>query len=362
VTSYLGHYFRSVGNQERAIEYLQQALPVALDVGDLLLQISTNFVLGEAHHALGSYRVATQFFRQVIRSLQGDLAYERFGFPAPPGVAARQFLVICLADLGEFVKGLTVSAEGMRIAEAVDHPFTLVQMCGAVGRFYVLKGDFDKANPLLERALAFCRTWDIRSSFPGIASTLGYAYALAGRCAEALPLLERAVEQSTSMKRFISLSRRVAHLSEGYLLSGRLDDALPLAQRALDLAHEHKERGHQAWILRLLGEVAAHHEPPNVEEAEAHYRQALALAEELGMRLLIAHCHLGLGTLYAKIGRPEPARAELSAAIELYRAMDMTFWLTHAETALGQANEVDEAHGHREMRCKRSGTGTHSGN
>ena len=54
----------------------------------------------------------------------------------------------------------------------------------------------------------------------------------------------------------------------------------------------------------------------SVEQAEAHYRQALALAEELGMRPLQAHCHRGLGTLYAKIGRREQARAELSAAID----------------------------------------------
>ena len=72
------------------------------------------------------------------------------------------------------------------------------------------------------------------------------------------------------------------------------------------------------------------------EQAEAHYRQALALAEELGMRPLVAHCHLGLGTLYAKIGRPEHARAELSTAIDLYRAMAMTFWLPQAEAALAQ--------------------------
>jgi transposase-like protein len=73
-----------------------------------------------------------------------------------------------------------------------------------------------------------------------------------------------------------------------------------------------------------------------VDEATAHYRQALALAEELGMRPLVAHCHRGLGTLYAKIGQQEQARAELSIAIELYKAMDMTFWLPQAEAALAQ--------------------------
>jgi hypothetical protein len=54
------------------------------------------------------------------------------------------------------------------------------------------------------------------------------------------------------------------------------------------------------------------------------------------MRPLQAHCHLGLGKLYAQIGRRAEARAELSAAITLYRAMEMTFWLPQAEAARGQ--------------------------
>ena len=57
------------------------------------------------------------------------------------------------------------------------------------------------------------------------------------------------------------------------------------------------------------------------------------------MRPLVAHCHLGLGTLYAKTGQREPARAELSTAIELYRATAMTFWLPQAEVALAQVEE-----------------------
>ena len=80
--------------------------------------------------------------------------------------------------------------------------------------------------------------------------------------------------------------------------------------------------------------------PPEVEQAEAHYRQALALAEELGMRPLQAHCHRGLGTLYGRVGRAEQARAALSTAIALYRAMEMTFWLPQAEAALAAGERL----------------------
>jgi len=74
--------------------------------------------------------------------------------------------------------------------------------------------------------------------------------------------------------------------------------------------------------------------PPDAERAETYYQQALA--EALGMRPLVAHCHHGLGRLYCQTGRREQVRAALSAAIELYRAMDMTFWLPQAEAALVQ--------------------------
>ena len=124
-----------------------------------------------------------------------------------------------------------------------------------------------------------------------------------GRIAEALPLLEQAVEQATSMQYLAYHTLSVTHLSEAYLLAGRLAEARQLAGQALELSRERKERGNEAWILRLLGELAAHGDSPDAERAEAHYRQALALAEELGMRPLQAHCHHGLGRLYGQTGR-----------------------------------------------------------
>ena len=123
-------------------------------------------------------------------------------------------------------------------------------------------------------------------------------------------------------------------LGEAQLLAGRLEEAQALAERALALAREHQRRGEEAYALRLIGEIAVQREPAERDQAEAHYHQALALANELGMRPLLAHCHRGLGTLYATLGRRDTARTALTAAIALYRAMDMTFWLPQAEAAL----------------------------
>ena len=108
------------------------------------------------------------------------------------------------------------------------------------------------------------------------------------------------------------------------------------AEQALELTRVRQERGHQAYTLRLLGEIAARREPPQVELAAAHYQKAFALAEELGMRPLQAHCHRGLGTLYATTGQREQARIALSTALVLYRDMGITFWLPQTEAAMAQ--------------------------
>jgi tetratricopeptide (TPR) repeat protein len=197
-----------------------------------------------------------------------------------------------------------------------------------IGLLALRQGDLHRALSLLERGMGICQDADLPYWFPEMAAALGAAYTMAGRVADAVPLLMQAMEQAIAMEMEDPQAR--CNLS--------LEDAQSLAERSLALTREHSGRGNQAYALRLLGDIVARREPLESASAETHYRQALALAEELGMRPLQAHCHLGLGTLYGQTGRPEPARAELTAAIALYRAMDMTFWLPQAEAALAQVS------------------------
>ena len=165
---------------------------------------------------------------------------------------------------------------------------------------------------------------------------LGAAYALQGRLAEGRALLGEGISKGISIGGMVGLPCWVAWLSEVCRLAGLSAEAWQHARRAQDLARQQKARGNEALALHQLGVVQAHADLPDVAQAEASYQQDLALTEALGMRPLVAHCHLGLGRLYGRIGRAEQARAALTTAIDLYRAMDMTFWLPQAEAALAQ--------------------------
>jgi tetratricopeptide (TPR) repeat protein len=339
VSGFLSNYFRLMGAYDQAIAAAQRVLALATASGDVVLHAQANAYLGYAYRAQGDYRRAIDCLRQTVVSLEGARRREIFGQVFLPAVNARAWLAVCHAELGMFAEGTALGEEGLRIAEAVAHPASLMLALWGIGLLSLRQGDLRRALPLLERAVSLCQEADLSTNFPWMAEALGAAYTLAGRVADAVPLLTQATEQATAMERVdIQVLCRLS-LGEAQVLASRLEKAHALAERALVLAQEHQERGHQAYALRLLGDIAAWRDPPEHEQAEAHYRQALALADELGMRPLRAHCHLGLGTQYAKSGQPEHARTELSTAMALYRAMDMTFWLPQAEVALAQVEK-----------------------
>jgi tetratricopeptide (TPR) repeat protein len=151
-------------------------------------------------------------------------------------------------------------------------------------------------------------------------------------------LLEEALEAMTAMRVLGFRSWLITFLAEAYLVSGRVAEAREQAEQAVALARAQQERGWEAWGLKPLGDVCAH-DASNVdqggaEQAAGSYRRALALATELGMRPVIAHCHFGLGKLHAETGQREEAKEHLATATTLYREMDMRFWLEKAEAEM----------------------------
>jgi len=336
VCAYMTDYFRLTGNSEQAVACGERIHVFATELEDFSLQVLANMLLGHACHAVGDYRRAVELLRRNVALLRGDLIRERFGSAGLPSVLSRSFVIFSLVDLGEFDEALAIGDEATQIAEDADTAHGQVLVAHGLGLVYLYKGDFDRAIPLLEQTLRRCQVGHIPLGTRLLASTLGYAYALYGQSTDAVPLLEQAVQQTEALKVFFRYALWLAWLGEAYLLDGRTDTARALAERAVEHARTYKELGHQAYALRLLGEIAAHGEATEMEKAETAYQQALTLADELGMRPLQAHCHRDLGTLYAKMGRQEQARAELSTAIEMYRAMDMTFWLPQAQAALAQ--------------------------
>ncbi len=332
VSVYLTQYFGWNGEMERAAEAGQRALAIGSDLEDFGLQIVANFFLAQASFTFGDFRGAKDHCRRNIAALTGDFLRERFGLTGLPSVLSFAYLARCSAELGEFAEGIMGAGEAIRIAENVGQPYSLTVACTEMARLSLIRGDFDRAAPLAERAFELCETANLPFLSPHAAAVMGSTYIRRGRIAEALSLLKRAAEQTAAPRPWIFI--RETPLGEAYLIAGQVEEAHAVAHRALAVAREYRIPGQEAWVLRLLGEIALRRAPAEADDARAPYQEALAIADQRGMRPLAAHCHLGLGKLYRRTGQRERAQEHLTTATAMYREMEMPFWLEQAEAEL----------------------------
>jgi len=333
----VSNYWRQ-GDHRRAVELARRALAASEASGSVGLRIHANYALAMTYRELGAYRQALDVLAWNRMVLANEPVRATFGSPTLMAVASRAEAALCLADLGEFTRGIELGEEAVWLAEDLDHRYSAILARQHLGQLYVRRGVADAAIAVLEPGLTLCRSLEVISLVPGSAAGLGAAYSLAGRVSEGTPLLEAAVREGTSHGMMTETSRQATWLGEAHLAAGRLADATRLAMWALDLAVSHDERGHRTCALHLLGEIAASRVPTHADQAEARYREALALADMLEMRPLQARCHLGLGKLLRRVGRLDEARAELATAVAMLRKMGMAFWLPEAESELMQAN------------------------
>jgi tetratricopeptide (TPR) repeat protein len=342
VLNFLNSYYGLAGDPERAIEIGERALRLGAVQGEIASSTVTYYYLGAAYNKTGQYGRAIEALLRGIKNVEGDLRHEKFGTAAVLSVICRSHLVQSLALTGRFDEGIRWGEEGVRIAEEADHAVSILHVNCSLGVLYLIQGEFDRAVSVLERALAICQDKQIPVYVPLVAPRLGSAYVQLGRIREALPFLERGVDDSASAGRVGFLSLHTAWLAEGYLLDGRIDEAQKLAERAYELSHQHKERGHGALALKVLGEIALRRNGADLSAAESYYRQVIALSGEMGMRPLEAHARLALGNILRARGSMEQAQREVAAAFNLYEALQMRPWQPIARTAL-ESLRGDEA-------------------
>jgi len=329
-----GHHLHTGGHVTEVRTLAQRVEAIAERLGDVPLQIAAQYYLAAGSKLSGDYRRTVDVFRKLMQSLDDQRTRQRFRLAVFPAVMARATFARALAERGVFDEGDAHGQEAIRIAEALDHPFSVVVGCLDLAYLKSVRGQLSEAARLLERAVAQCREWNITSHAPIVMASLGHVYARSGRIAEGVSCLQQALTdyESGGIGHHHSLS--VEQLGEAYLLADQLDNARACADRAVMLARGRGERGDEAWALRLLGDVTTHRARPDGATAAAHYGTAMTLASELEMRPLVAHCHFGLGRLYRRTGKPEQAQEHLTTAAAMYGEMSMTYWLEQFEKGM----------------------------
>jgi class 3 adenylate cyclase/tetratricopeptide (TPR) repeat protein len=329
----LGPPLRATGEHQRAIEFNERALSIAKSCQDPRLEIVANFQMAASLLTLGAHERAIGVLEPNVSPAAIELCLDPqllslrlLSLPVPESFAVR---ALAWARLGEFARAAAEAAEGVRVAETSGRAFPEVTAWYASGSVRLECGDPEGARPFLERALEASRTYEISLYGNRLEVALACTWAMSGGETNARRLLDAAMSWRGSSQ--ISPAETETWVAEAYLFSRRPAEAAQAAGRALNLARRRGEPGYEARARQLLGDVASLGEPIQAADAEGHYRAALVIAAGLGMRPLVAHCHLGLAKLYRRTGKGEQAQEHLATATTMYREMGMMYWLEKAE-------------------------------
>jgi len=334
--NYLSTHLWTRCRHKEAIKLCEEGLELAESAGDFSVHISTMFHLGIPLLYTGQYERQVKLHREVAKTLSGPAIFERHGLAGLPSVLARGLLSWGLAELGEFEEAEKRALQGVEIAEQGNNLFSTTWAYAWVGAAYLLHGKLDRATKMLEKALALCREADVLAAFSFTAGSYGHAQSLLGQPDQALSILAEAVRPQKVSFSAVPSAYPLTALAEAYRLKGETKKAIQNAADALSISRQNGEQGFAAWALYYMAQIQSDGDSGQIQKAMQSYRQAKEQAAELGMRPLLAHCHMGLGQAYIKRGLSEEARSELVAAIELYRSMDMDFWQPKAESALAE--------------------------
>ncbi len=369
---FIGNSDWIVGAHIRALDAAEKAFAIADELGDRELAVMSGFYLGITAMSLGDLTRAEDCLRRNVAIAGDEVVPLPFNLPPIAAVQSRSQLSRSLAFRGAFDEGVAIARQALDAAERLGRAFDIAYACQALGAAHVSRGEPDVAVPVFERGLALVEAWGGGLLTGGIAVGLGYASVLIGRVERGLDLVRSAVDLTSPSANALQL----ALAGDAYLAAGRLEEAGRAAERALAVARERGERVNEAWALRLAADVAAARggdgvgardatghgttaadvddaaragippsadrrgldggDRPRVPHTEAAYLEALALAETLGLRPLVARCHLGLGQVYARSKRRDQAVQHLATARDLLAEMGIRYWLDRAQEEISR--------------------------
>jgi DNA-binding SARP family transcriptional activator/tetratricopeptide (TPR) repeat protein len=320
VSIFTGNCLTVMGRHAEAIEIGEKVIAIAAAgrVPGLKDYWAAN-VLGTSRFFLGDFRHSQAVLRPAAAAIVDDADYRQRGVIGHPGVISLGFLALSLAETGDFDDATAHATSALALSQRLDSTWDTVRACFTAGAVHLRRGEFSTGIPILRHGVELARIGDLPMGTRVLTPILGSGLAHIGEFAEALKILAPVVAAPL-------LPYCLNFVAEAYLLAGRPDEAAGIAARALEQSTGKKEQGVRAWALWLQGSIAIGRARADRSAALAHFRQALAMAEEREMRPLAAHCLLGMGKLHAAAGRPGEAGDAFAQAGRRYEEMGMAHW------------------------------------
>ena len=312
----------------------ERALEIADQDGFTDIQVNARAALPVVIMGQQSFPEAEKMWRSNLELLSKLGDGERFGLPALPSVYGRAIyaLWLCWTGCCQETRSLLEEATtiALRVAEPRDEAFKCFCACGALDAL----GDFPRAIREGERGIEIYRAIESRPYYAWTGLGLGHAYTYSGRTQEGIEMLEDCLEHFRSSGPPLGLLHGPALLADAWFHAGDIGRALAIVDEATQFEQDVGVSIRQPMFLELLGRIHSHPEHLNPQKSKDYFADAMKAAEQNGYRVVMTHCHAGLGRLKLATGQISQAKEKLNLACDMYRDMGMTYYLHKAEEDL----------------------------
>jgi class 3 adenylate cyclase/tetratricopeptide (TPR) repeat protein len=327
VVAFIANCLLLQAKYDAALATASRALQIARELGDARLQLTIQIYMARARFSKGEHRETMDLYRSIIGALDERPQDEFLHLPVLPTVFARCSLAASLAETGLFEEAGVHARDALRRAEASGQPDTIMWALWGMGLFALLQGASEHALSVFERLMEMCTVHDLDAYRSRIMAALGCAKARMGLVREGYVLVEQAVALDKFAEPELTKSFAITALSEAALLAGELDEAYAIANQAVERTRRNGERSAQAyacWLQAIIQtELGA-----NLEPADSPFQTARTIATQLGLRPLLAHCELGLGDMYQRLGFSREASTHRQRGQGLLKELGIKPWFS----------------------------------
>jgi class 3 adenylate cyclase/tetratricopeptide (TPR) repeat protein len=326
IVSFIANCLFLQGRYREALVMGEQALEIAEKQDDRALSIASQMYIARATLSCGEYETAIGLLSTVLGSLQERTFDDFLGLTVLPSAWVGSTRATALAELGRFAEADSQIRDAVRWADVSEQPDSILWAHRGLGLVALARGDADEAVRTFDRVLRLCRAHDLDAYESRVMAGLGIAKARTGAVTEGVSLLENAVALDSASEPRTTSSATVIALAEAYFHAGELTRGLATANEAVDRATEREEQGAAAyarWIVAMISLAASE----DFSAAEMAFETAASIASDLRLKPLLAHCHLGLATVYVRQGRRGEAHDYHTRGRHLLTALGGRPWM-----------------------------------
>ncbi len=309
---FLSSVYRQLGQLPQSLAYLNQALRLVRESGQLREEAPALTSLGIVHADLGEPRKSLEYYDQALEQWRAlNDTYGEARTLTNQGVAYRL--------LGEARKALESYSQALSVWQKLGNSLQVADTLASIGAAYETLGERQKSLENYDQALSFYQALANRRGEAAALNNIGVAHGLLGDPRKELEYYNRALQLWRTMGNRREEANTLMNIGSAVASPDDLKTALTHYDNALRLWREVGDQRGEAITLQLIGDLQAL--SPESRKALEYYDQALPLLVTAGDRWREAYVLRNLGNLHTTLGESQKAMEYSTRALAIFRSI-----------------------------------------